>query len=94
MGMLYRQCPSIEAAPLQEETILFHPEKKQFCVLNRSASFIWNQLATPASTNSVAAKLCESFSGISLENALGDTDRTVQEMLALKFVASHPAEGE
>jgi Coenzyme PQQ synthesis protein D (PqqD) len=86
MGMLYSQSPSVEAAPLQEETILFHPEKKQFCVLNRSASFIWNQLATPTSADNVAAKLCESFSEVSLESALGDAHRTVQEMLTLNFI--------
>jgi hypothetical protein len=94
VDILYCRCPSIETAPLQDETILFDPDKKKFCVLNRTASFIWNQLATPITTGNLAAKVCESFSAVSLQNATLDAERTVQEMLTLNFAASQPAEGE
>jgi Coenzyme PQQ synthesis protein D (PqqD) len=89
---LYCQCASVEAAPLQDETILFNPERKQFCVLNRTASLIWNQLATPTTTEDLAANVCKSFSGASMEVVLRDADRTVQEMLTLNYVARHSAE--
>lgn len=82
----YRRNPSIEAAPLQDETILFDPAKNRFCVLNRSASLIWTELSTPATTDTLAKKLCGSFSGVALEEAQRDTDRTLQEMLSLEFV--------
>jgi hypothetical protein len=75
-------------APLQEETILFNPAKNQFCLLNRTASFLWNQLANPASAHSLATKMCQSFSGIGMEDALRDTDRALQEMISLHFVVS------
>jgi Coenzyme PQQ synthesis protein D (PqqD) len=91
---LYCRSASIEAAPLQDETILFNPERKQFCVLNRTASLIWDQLATPTTTENLAAHVCKSFSGVSMEVVLRDADRTVQEMLTLNFVARHSAEGE
>src|SRR3979490_913712 len=84
---LYCRCASIETAPLQDETILFNPERKQFCVLNRTASMIWNQLATPTTTETLAAHVCKSFSGVSMEEVLRDADRTVQEMLTLNYVA-------
>jgi hypothetical protein len=86
MSALYCRSASIEMAPLQDETILFSPEKKQFCVLNRTASFLWGELATPTTTESLATRVCQKFSGVSLENALIDTDRAIREMLALNFV--------
>lgn len=91
MSALYCRSASIEMAPLQDETILFNPEKKQFCVLNRTASLIWNQLASPTTVDSLAAKLCQSFSGVSLENALRDAESAVQQMLELKFIVDSPA---
>lgn len=90
MSTLYCRCESIETAPLQDETILFDPERKKFCVLNRTASFIWNQLAAPTTVESLAAKVCESFSGVCMESALSDADHTIQEMLTLNFVGSQP----
>jgi hypothetical protein len=94
LAALYSRSPSIEAAPLQDETILFNPAKNQFCVLNRTASFIWNQLAAPGSTDSLAAGLCKSFSGVVFEDASRDTDKALQEMLALNFVVRESDTGE
>jgi Coenzyme PQQ synthesis protein D (PqqD) len=94
VNSLYCRSASIEMAPLQDETILFDPERKLFCVLNRTASFLWTQLATPTTTDSLAAKVCQSFSGVSLESALSDANRTVQEMLALNFIIQNPVGGE
>jgi len=94
MSNLYSRCPSIEMAPLQEETILFNPAKNQFCVLNRTASFLWSQLATPTSTDALAAKLCQSFSGVGMEDALRDADMTVKEMISLNFVVGESSSGE
>jgi hypothetical protein len=88
VGKTYSHSPAIEAAPLQDEILLFDPAKNQFCVLNRTASHIWNQLATPSSTESLAAGLCKSFSGVALEDAYRDTDKALQEMLRLNFVIS------
>jgi Coenzyme PQQ synthesis protein D (PqqD) len=90
----YCRRSSIEMAPLQDETILFDPENKKFCVLNRTASFIWNHLTAPITTEDLATKVCQSFAGISPEGALPDADRTIQEMLMLNFVTSQPGEGE
>jgi hypothetical protein len=90
---LYSRSLSIEMAPLQEETILFDPSKNQFCVLNRTASFLWNQLATPTSVDSLAAKMSQSFSGVGMEDALRDAERVLQEMSSLSFVVSESGPG-
>lgn len=86
MNTSYRRSPTIEMAPLQDETILFNPVKNQFCVLNRTASFIWAELSAPATSDTLARKLCRSFSGVALDDAQRDTDRALQEMLSLNFV--------
>jgi hypothetical protein len=70
VNLVYLRSLTIEMAPLQDETILFDPQKNQFCLLNRTASFIWRQLATPTSSHALGAMICGSFSGVALDNAV------------------------
>jgi Coenzyme PQQ synthesis protein D (PqqD) len=86
MSLVYRRCSTIEMAPLQDETILFDPQKNQFCLLNRTAAFLWNQLATPASPHALGMKLCENVSGVTLESAVRDANSALQEMRSLDMV--------
>ena len=92
MTATYARSSSIEMAPLQDETILFDPGQNRFCVLNRTATFIWNRLATSLTTEALAAELCESFSGISTETALLDAERTLELLMSLKFTVGGLAE--
>jgi coenzyme PQQ synthesis protein D (PqqD) len=94
VSTVYRRSPTIEMAPLQDETILFDPQKNQFCLLNRTASFIWNQLAMPASSHALGEKICESFSGVALDNAVRDANSALQEMQSLNFVVEEPVPGD
>lgn len=94
MSRVYRQSPAIEMAPLQDETILFDPQKNMFCLLNRTASFIWKQLAAPSSPDALGAKICESFSGVALENAVRDASGALQEMRSLNFIIEESLPGE
>lgn len=90
MSTIYARVPAIEMAPLQDETILFNPSENQFCVLNRTASFLWGHLADPITTEALAARLCESFSSVAPEHALRDADQAIQQMLSLNFVTANP----
>jgi hypothetical protein len=58
--MRFQQGVGIEAAPLQDEIILFHSASNRFCVLNRTSSLIWSQLKEPrlAITRRCAALRC------------------------------------
>ena len=94
MNTIYRRSPAIEMAPLQEETILFDPQNNKFCLLNRTAAFLWNQLATPASSEALCAKICESFSGVAPENAVRDTRSALEEMRSLNFVIEESLSGD
>ena len=94
MSTVYRRSPTIEMAPLQEETILLDPQNNKFCLLNRTAAFIWNELATPASPDALGAKICERFSGVALENAVRDTKGALEEMRSLNFVIEESLPGD
>ena len=94
MSSVYRRSPVIEMAPLQDETILFDPQKNQFCLLNRTASFIWKELATPTSSDVLGAKICESFSGVALDSAVRDSNGALEEMRSLNFVIEESPSGE
>jgi hypothetical protein len=85
MTTTYARKSSVEMEALQDETILFDPVQNRFCVLNRTATFIWNQLATALTRQALAAKLCGNFSGITMETALLDAERTLELLLSLKL---------
>ena len=86
MNTVYLRNASIEAAPLQLETILLNPENNQFCMLNPSASFLWNQLDHGQSADAIAEAICSRFSGVSMDIALADVQRALQQLHSLKFV--------
>jgi hypothetical protein len=94
VSTIYRRSPAIEMAPLQEETILFDPQKNKFCLLNRTASFIWKELAAPTSPDALGAKICESFSGVALVNAVHDASGALQEMRSLNFIIEESLPGD
>ena len=94
MTTVYRRSPAIEMAPLQEETILFDPQNNKFCLLNRTAAFLWNQLATPSASDALGASLCKGFSGVRLEDAVRDTRSALEQMRSLNFVIEESVPGD
>ena len=87
---VFQQRAGIEIAPLQGETILFHPESNRFCILNRTSSFIWERLRAPAPTEEIARELAINFDGVSANEALNDVSNTIAELLALDLIVSPP----
>jgi hypothetical protein len=83
---MFRQNAGIETAPLQQESILFHPGQNRFCVLNSTSSFIWNRLATPVSPEELAEDLSARFDEVTGVEALEDVRRALDELLALDLV--------
>jgi hypothetical protein len=88
----YTRDASIEVAPLQEETILLDPVQNRFCVLNRTATFMWNQLGTPLTTEALASEICENFSGVDMKTALADAGRTLELLRSLRLVVDETRE--
>jgi hypothetical protein len=88
----YTRDASIEAAPLQEETILLEPIQNRFCVLNHTATFIWNQLGTPRTKEALASEICENFASVTMETALADAERTLELLRSLRLVVDETRE--
>lgn len=86
MPSVYRRMASVEAAPMQDETILFNPSTSGFCVLNPSAALVWNSLESPQSVDVLARQLCEAFRGVTKDQAMQDTESVLREFTSLSLV--------
>jgi len=83
----------IDVAPLNNEVVLFHPEANRFCLLNSSASFVWNQLEGPLTVTQVAEQICTHFNGIDKETASRDVESIVAELASLGCVLQGEQDG-
>jgi Coenzyme PQQ synthesis protein D (PqqD) len=86
MASKFLQNPNIEAAPLNEEAILLDPTTSKFFLLNRTSSFIWQRLANPCSVHALASAMCESFQGVTHDDALKDAQRSLEEFRAMSLI--------
>jgi Coenzyme PQQ synthesis protein D (PqqD) len=84
--MFYARAGNVEEAPLQDETILLQPSAKTFCLLNRTAAFIWKEMSATYSSELIARRLKASFEGVSADQAVKDVKSTLQNLAALGFV--------
>jgi hypothetical protein len=71
----------IEAAGLDDETILVNPITSKFFVLNSTSSFIWELLSNPCTAVCLATEISKNYTGITLEDALSDVQEATQEMV-------------
>jgi hypothetical protein len=83
--MFYARIGEVEEAPLQDETILLQPAAKTFCLLNRTAAFIWKEMSATHSSDLIARKLQASFEGVSTDQAVQDVKLTLQNLVELGF---------
>jgi hypothetical protein len=84
--MFYARVGNVEEAPLQDETILLQPAAKTFCLLNRTAAFIWKEMSETYSSELIARRLQATFEGVSADQAVKDVKLTLQNLVALGFV--------
>jgi hypothetical protein len=90
--MTLRRNPQVEAAPLKGEMLLFNGSANKFFVMNASAAFLWDQLQEPAAEDTLAARMCESFSGVGVEQARADIRAAVTEMVSLGLLIDEAAD--
>jgi hypothetical protein len=88
MSIRFQQNSLVEAAPLQDEAILFHPQSNKFCLLNRTSSFIWLHLQKPVTAEQLAEEVSKGFQDVTITEGLRDVDSVLQEMLSLGLVVS------
>jgi coenzyme PQQ synthesis protein D (PqqD) len=87
MSDRYRQNPAVEAAALQDETILLHPETNQFCILNHTASVIWSKVGEVASSEEIAAEISAKFADVTEVEALRGVEEALRQMVDRQLVS-------
>ena len=80
--------PSVDFAPMKNESVLFQPKTNQFCLLNATATFLWTQLDQPRSVSELADRLCQRFDAVNMNDALRDVEKVVEELRSLECVVS------
>ena len=80
----------MEAAPLQGETILFHPGSSKFCLLNSTAAFLWERLEANQTAEHLSAEIVAHFRGVDRDRADGDVREALRQFSELTFVVSEP----
>lgn len=78
----------MEAAPLNDEAILFDPANSKFFLLNRTSSFIWDRLATPATAEALAGEICKAFDDVAPTDVQNDVRTTLDQMLSMELVVT------
>jgi hypothetical protein len=86
----YRRAANVEAAPMQQETIIFNPTSNKFCLLNASAAAVWQGLESPADSQALATALCLAFAGVTADQALRDVEAALAEFQALALIEVAP----
>jgi hypothetical protein len=86
MNRMFQQNPRVEAAPLNEEAILFDPTGSKFFMLNSTSSFIWGRLTSPSTAESLASDICKHFDNIAPADAMKDVQSTLEQMLSMELV--------
>ena len=84
----YVALAGLEAAPLENGAVLYHPQSKKFVMLNRSAALIWNELATPKTIDQLVARLCATFPDVDANIAAGDVHAALDRFKDLELLAA------
>ncbi len=86
----YTRRPEIEAAPMQDETVLYHPGTRKFCLLNETAAFLWTRLEVPRTAAELTTELVSTFGGVDAGVAERDVDATLRRFVDLEMIAAVP----
>jgi len=86
MSERYQRVSDVEIAPMQDETILYHPTTQQFCVLNGTAAFLWERLGTPTTAEALAASVAEGFADADPSRVAEDVESALQQFRDLEFI--------
>jgi hypothetical protein len=76
----------IEAASLDQELLLFDPAVNKFYLMNATAAFLWEALATSCDEGVLTEAVCRNFSAISKDAVLVDVRESLQNMVQLQLV--------
>jgi hypothetical protein len=84
--------PAADFAPMKNESVIFQSRTNKFCMLNGTATFIWNRLEQPRTMSELANMLCQHYDGVSFAEAARDVEKAVQQLLSLDCLSSSHGE--
>ena len=84
----YVALQGLEAAPLENGAVLYHPQTKKFIMLNRSAAMIWAELSTPKTRDDLVRKVCLAYPDVDTGIADSDVDAALDQLKALELVSA------
>lgn len=87
MQARYVRIPDIDAERLDDGLLLLHPRSLDVRLLNDTAAVLWEALPTLATTDELAALLCEARPELTRDAAVADVTRCLAELAAAGFVA-------
>lgn len=88
MEMKFSRSAGVDFTPMKNESVLFHPQTNQFCLLNSSAAFVWKLLERPHTIRELGDAVCNHFEGVSVTQAVRDVERTLDQLKSLSLVVS------
>ena len=88
MSVQVSRNPSVDFAPMKNESVLFQPKTNQFCLLNVTSTFLWTQLDQPRSISELADRLSQCFDSVTVTDALRDVEKLVEELRSLEYLVS------
>lgn len=80
MTVRFARSEGVEMAPMREETVLFNPANNQFCVLNKTAAFVWEQLQVPCTAEQLRDALVSGFANAAETQVARDVDHVLASM--------------
>jgi hypothetical protein len=87
MYQTYVRATGVEAAPMKDETVLFNPGNRKFCVLNVTAAMIWDILDRPRTLAEIVGSVCERYQGADPGQVEQDVQKALEELRGIACVA-------
>jgi hypothetical protein len=84
--MRYVHRAGVEAAAMQDQTVLYDVQSKRFCVLNDTAAFLWRQLSEGKTADELSGSLMQTFDGVDEGTARSDVEDALAELVKLDLV--------
>ena len=76
----------VETAPMKDETVLFNPGNKKFCVLNVTAAMIWGILDRPRTVPEIVASVCAQYASADPAKVEQDVRQALNELQEIECI--------
>jgi hypothetical protein len=86
MSTTFVATEGLEAAPIQNGSVLYDPRTGKFIMLNGSAAFLWTELRAPRTENELVHRLCAIFPDVAPPDGRRDVGQALEHLKELELV--------